>query len=92
MQFLYLELFFISQNITLKGEMVAVRQVKILPRLNSLDQTIHRTHAFPFSLHFVAQLGVFRKTAFPAQFRVEWLGSKYRNSEWSANVEFLRLE
>ena len=83
---------FVSQNITLQGEMVAVRQVKFLPRLNSPDRTIHRTHAFPFSLHFAAQLSVFRKTAIPAQFRVEWLRSKYRTAEWGPNVEFLRLE
>ena len=73
---------FVSQNITLQGEMVAVRQVTFLPRLNSPDRTIHRKHAFPVSLYFDAQLGVFRKTAIPAQFRVEWLCSKYRTAEW----------
>ena len=83
---------FVSQSITLQGEMLAVRQVTFIPRLNLLDQAIHRTNAFPFFLHIAPQLGVFRKTAFPAQFRVEWLRSKYRNSEWGANVEFLRLE
>ena len=65
--------------------MLAIRQVTFIPHLNPLYQTIHLRNAFPFSLHISAQLGVFQKTAIPAQFRVDWLRSKYRTSEWEYN-------
>ena len=54
--------------------------------------------AFTFQLKLpsyfrtAAQLGIFRKTGIKAQFRIDWLRSKYRTSEWCYNVEFLRVE
>ena len=59
---------FVSQNITLQGEMLAVRQVKFIPRLNSLDQAIHRTNAFPFSLHLLLSWVYFEKLLFTHSF------------------------
>ena len=38
------------------------------------------------------QLGVFRRTAIPGQFRLEWLQSSYRNIQWGYSVDFFRIE
>ena len=38
------------------------------------------------------QLGVFRRTAIPGQFRLEWLQSSYRNFQWGYSVDFFRIE
>ena len=40
----------------------------------------------------LVQLGVFRKTAIPGQFCLEWLQSSYRNFQWGYSVDFLRIE
>ena len=43
-------------------------------------------------LKTLLQLGIFRKTSITGQFRVDWLRSKYRGSEWGYSVDFLRVE
>ena len=53
---------------------------------------IYRTAVLPSSVRTAAQLGIFRKTSIPCQFCIDWLRSKYHHSEWSYNVDFLRLE
>ena len=78
--------------ITLHDQMVAIRQVPLIPNVHALYQTLWLTNTFPFSVKTRAQLGIFRKTAIPSQFRVDWLQSKYRNSEWSESVDFLRVD
>ena len=44
------------------------------------------------ALQTLVQLGIFRKTSIIGQFRVDWLRSKYRTSEWGYSVDFLRVE
>jgi len=43
-------------------------------------------------LKTLLQLGIFQKTSIIGQFRVDWLRSKHRASEWGYSVDFLRVE
>jgi len=38
------------------------------------------------------QLGIFRKTAIPGQFRLDWQQSSYRTFQWGYSIDFLRIE
>ena len=67
--------------------MVAIREVPFITHVHALYQTL-----VPFSVCTRAQLGIFQKTAIPAQFRVHWLQSKFQTSEWSESLDFLRVD
>ena len=58
----------------------------------SISYRVYLPPILPSYFRTAAQLGIFRKTGIKAQFRIDWLRSKYRTSEWCYNVEFLRVE
>ena len=73
--------------------MLAIRQVPFMPDVFQILLTLSLTNVVaPFFFCTPSKLGIFRKTAIPSQFKIDWLRSKYRTSEWGANSEFLRLE